>query len=119
MIRRGPASVSAGMRRLVLALGLLFALALSATASSATTTTVRIKDIDFSPATTRVHKGDAVTWRFLDGTTPHNVTSRGALRFRSSATKQKGAYTVRFARAGTYRYVCTLHFNMKAKVVVS
>jgi len=106
------------MRRHTAALGLLFTVALAATASGATTKTVDIKDIDFSSPTTRIHRGDSVRWRFVDGDTPHNVTSRGTLRFRSSATKQKGSYTVRFAKAGTYRYVCTLHFNMKAKVVV-
>ena len=107
------------MRRLAVTLGLLLTLALSATASSATTKTVRIKDIDFSPATLRIHAGDSVRWRFLDGDTPHNVTSRGTSRFRSSTTKQSGSYTVRFAKAGTYRYVCTIHLNMEAKVIVS
>lgn len=106
------------MKRLCLSFGLLLALALPGVAAGGTTKTVRIKDIDFSPRTLVIHKGDSVTWRFLDAGTPHNVTSRGSLRFRSSPTKQSGSYTVRFVKAGTYQYVCTIHFTMKAKVVV-
>jgi plastocyanin len=79
---------------------------------------VRIKDIDFQPHRVVVRRGGSVTWRFLDERTPHNVTSRGRTRFHSSPTKQSGSYTVRFRTAGTYRYVCTIHFNMTAAVVV-
>jgi plastocyanin len=96
------------------------AVSVAGVADAASTATVRIKDIDFSPHTLIVKKGTTVTWKFLDGDTdtPHNVTSRGTTRFRSSTTKQSGTYSVRFAKAGTYRYVCTIHPNMKAKVVV-
>jgi plastocyanin len=108
------------MRQLAVMLATIAALATgSAAAGAATTKTVRIKDIDFSPKLVTIKRGDSVRWRFLDGDTPHNVTSRGKLRFRSSPTKQRGSYTVRFAKAGTYAYVCTLHINMKSKVVVS
>jgi plastocyanin len=106
------------VQRLGPILGLVLALALPGAAAGTTTKTVRIKDIDFSPKTLVIHRGDAVTWRFLDAGTPHDVTSRGATRFRSSPIKQSGSYTVRFTRAGTYRYVCTIHFTMAAKVVV-
>jgi plastocyanin len=29
-----------------------------------------------------------------------------------------GTYTVRFRRPGTYRYVCTIHPNMRGRVIV-
>lgn len=90
----------------------------AAPAGAGTTVQVRIKNIDFSPRTVSIRRGASVTWRFLDAETPHNVTSRGTKRFRSSPTKKSGTYTVRFTRAGTYRYVCTIHFNMAGKVVV-
>lgn len=89
------------------------------TADAATTASVQIKGIDFHPHTLKVHRGTTVTWSFDDEATPHNVTSRGSTKFKSSPTKQSGHYSVRFAKAGTYRYVCTIHFNMKAKIVVS
>ncbi len=82
------------------------------------TKTVHIVDIDFSPHSLTVSRGTTVRWTFEDPYTPHNVTSRGAKRFRSSPTKQSGTYAVRFTKAGTYTYVCTIHFNMKGRVVV-
>jgi plastocyanin len=89
-------------------------------ADAAPTATVRIKNIDFSPKTLTVKKGTTVTWKFLDGdtNTPHNVASRGTPRFRSSATKQTGTHKVTFRKRGTYRYVCTIHPNMKGRIVV-
>lgn len=94
------------------------ALALAAPATAATRTVV-VKNIDFSVKTLRIKRGDSVRWLFRDGRTPHNVTSKGSPRFRSSSTRQGGSYTVRFTRRGTYRYVCTIHPNMRARVIVS
>ena len=87
-------------------------------ARAAATHTVSIKDIDFTPKRLVIAKGDTVVWRFQDKVVSHNVTSRGTLRFRSSPTKQSGTYSVRFTKQGTYRYVCTIHLNMVASVVV-
>ena len=106
------------MTRFGLGLAIAAIAVVPAVASGATTKTVRIQNIDFAPHTVVVHKGDSVTWRFLDKSTPHTVTSQGKQRFRSTPAKQSGSYTVRFNTAGTYRYVCLIHFNMKAKVVV-
>ncbi len=61
-----------------------------------------------------------MTWRFREPYVTHNVTSRGELRFASSADQREGTeYTVTFRRRGTYRYVCTLHPGMAGKVVVA
>jgi plastocyanin len=106
------------MPRLALIAAAGLVLALPASAGSAPARTVRIKGIDFSPRTLVVTPGTSVTWRFLDARTPHNVTSTGTARFKSSPTRQAGTYSVRFTKTGTYAYVCTIHFNMAAKVVV-
>jgi plastocyanin len=74
-----------------------------------------MKGIRFSPATVTIRRGQTVTWKFDDGSIPHNVV---ATRFHSSSTKSSGTYTVRFTRAGTYSYVCTIHPGMQGKVVV-
>ena len=79
---------------------------------------VVLKDIDFSPATVTIRRGDSVRWVWRDPRVSHDVTSRGRLRFRSSETKLTGTHTVRFRRKGTYRYVCTIHPSMLGKVVV-
>lgn len=104
------------MRRL---LAVAAVLAFVAPAGAATTKTVTLKNIDFSRPTVRITVGDSVRWLFRDGTVSHNITSRGRPRFRSSVSKSSGSYTVRFTKAGTYRYVCTIHPNMTGKVVVA
>lgn len=96
----------------------LAALLLTTGAAAAGGAQVRIKDIDFSPRTITIERGQSVTWRFLDRSVVHNVTSRGRPRFRGSPTKRSGTYTVRFRKPGTYRYVCTVHPNMRGRVVV-
>ena len=92
--------------------------AASAPARSAQTRTVRIHDIDFQPSRVVIHRGDSVRWKFVDPEVAHNVTSRGRTRFRSSRTRLTGSHRARFTRAGTYRYVCTIHPNMRGSVVV-
>jgi plastocyanin len=102
-----------------LGLTLLAVLALGAPVAGASGgARVTIKNIDFHPATVSIHRGGTVTWTFADHNVAHNVTSRGKQRFRSSPTKGSGTYTVRFARPGTYAYVCTIHANMRGRVVV-
>jgi plastocyanin len=96
----------------------LCAAALPQPAVSAGVKRVVLKDIDFSPATVTVRRGDSVRWVWRDPNVSHDVTSRGRLRFRSSATRLTGTHTVRFRRKGTYRYVCTIHPSMLGKVVV-
>ena len=97
---------------------LVAAVMTAATGHAAPRRTVRIHDIDFHPSTLVVHRGDEVTWRFLDPEVSHNVTSVGRTRFRSSGSRMTGTYSVRFTRKGTYRYVCTIHANMRGRIVV-
>jgi len=94
------------------------ALAIAVAAQAAPAKQVVLRDIDFSPRTVTVRRGGSVRWTWRDGRTPHDVTSRGRPRFRSSATKDTGTHLVRFTRRGTYRYVCTIHPGMAGKVIV-
>lgn len=87
-------------------------------ASPPSSATVKIQDIDFKPARVTIRRGGSVRWSFRDVATSHNVRSKGRPRFPGSPTKKTGSYRVTFKRAGTYRYVCTLHLNMKGTVVV-
>ncbi len=105
-------------RTVVCALALLGTGAAAPAADAARTRTVVLEDIAFSPEVARLARGDRVRWVWRDGATPHNVRSRGARRFQGSTTKVEGSHTVRFARAGVYRYVCTIHLGMAGKVVV-
>lgn len=112
------------MRTIGLCLALVVTAALPASAGAgaratpAGVHTVLLENIAIHPATIRVHRGDTVRWLFRDRSVSHNVTSRGALRFRSSSSRQTGSYSVRFTRRGTYRYHCTIHPSMQGRVVV-
>lgn len=92
--------------------------ATAAGTASSSTATVQIKDIDFKPKRVTIRRGGSVRWLFQDARTPHNVHSVGRPRFRSSQTKQEGSHRVTFKRSGRFRYVCTIHLNMKGTVVV-
>ncbi len=105
-------------RATAVTVGLAVAMTTAAAAAGPRTVDVRVKDIEFAPKRVTIKRGDTVRWLFLDARTPHNVRSTGRPRFKGSPTKQEGSYRVRFTRRGTYRYVCSIHLNMKGTVVV-
>jgi len=84
-------------------------------AHAAATTTVTLKDISFKKSTVKIAKGASVKWVWKDGDTPHNVTFAA----KHSKTQKSGSYSLRFARAGTFKYHCTIHPGMDGKVVVA
>jgi plastocyanin len=108
------------MRRLVIACCAVVvgALGIATAGDAAGTRTVVVEDIDYKPGTVTVRKGTTVRWSFRDDPTEHNVRSRGRPRFTGSPVRLAGTHSVRFRRAGTYRYVCTLHPGMAGRVVV-
>ena len=113
-IRRRHIPIAAGIA--VAALGLAVQ---SAPSTAAGTKTINVRDDLFSPKSTTISKGTTVTWRWReDGL--HNVKSRGTKRFKSSALKTSGTHRYRFTKAGTYRYVCTVHEDegMTGRVIV-
>jgi plastocyanin len=82
---------------------------------------VYVRDNFFSPKTARVAVRGRVTWAWK-GDNPHNVTFRkvpdGASK-RRGRTRTTGSFTRSFSKAGSYRYVCTIHedLGMKGTVV--
>jgi len=81
---------------------------------------VRVKDISFGPSRVTIRRGSAVTWRFLDDPTFHNVSPITRHAFKGSRDMRTGSFTVRFRSPGRYRYHCTLHpLAMKGVVVVA
>ncbi|MDQ3721489.1 MAG: cupredoxin domain-containing protein [Actinomycetota bacterium] len=106
-------------RQLAPFLGLALAIVAStAGMAGAAGKTVTLKDIRFSSPRVAISKGTVVTFRFLDADTTHNVTSVGKKRFQSISDRESGSKRVRFATAGTYRYVCTLHPGMSGRITV-
>ena len=78
-------------------------------------TTVDAKDLKFLPPAIEVPPGTEVTWRFVDGSIPHNVKGDGF----ASENQSRGTFSHRFERAGEYRYTCDLHAGMDGRVVVA
>ena len=78
-------------------------------------TTVDAKDLKFLPPAIEVPQGTEVTWRFVDGSVPHNVKGDGF----ASETQSRGTFSHRFSQPGEYRYTCTLHAGMDGRVVVA
>jgi plastocyanin len=83
-------------------------------AHAASTTTVTLKDISFKKENVHIMRGASVKWVWKDGDTPHNVT----FAHRHSKVQKSGTYKLRFTKAGTFRYLCTLHPGMVGKVIV-
>ena len=85
-------------------------------AHSAGTHVVTLSHIRYHPGTLRIKRGDIVTWKWTDKGHEHNVTARS---FRSK-TMTKGSFSVRFTRAGTFNYHCTIHVSegMRGSIVV-
>lgn len=94
----------------VVTAGVILAVAAPALAA---TKTVKVADDLFKASVVKIHKGDTVTWKWT-GNNPHNVTFRSF----ASKTQVNGRYKHRFARRGSFRYVCTIHSGMIGKVVV-
>lgn len=77
---------------------------------------VVLKNIRFHPGTLSIKRGDTVSWLWEDKGTEHNVTGSGF----KSKTMTKGSFSVRFTKAGTFNYHCTIHVSegMRGKIVV-
>lgn len=88
----------------------------SSGAHTAATHSVALKNIRFHPGTLSIKRGDTVTWLWEDKGIEHNVTGSGF----KSRTMTKGSFSVRFTRAGTFNYRCTIHAaeGMKGSIVV-
>ena len=78
-------------------------------------TEVDAKDLKFLPPVIQVQPGTEVTWRFVDGSVPHNVDGDGFV----SRNQSRGTFSHRFTSPGEYRYRCTLHAGMDGRVVVA
>jgi plastocyanin len=126
---------SARVRRLkALAAAAVVVAALGATAASAEAprrpkpVIVTVNDFYFAPDAVTIHKGRAVKWIWSEfNTYPHDVHLKKGpknLKNRASYSTHTTAVTDAtfkkvFERAGTYRYVCTIHpTEMKLTITV-
>lgn len=88
----------------------------AATPAPPTSVTVPIKNFAFMEMSVTIAAGGSVTWKNLDGE-PHTVVSTDGL-FRSGGLDEGDSFTFKFPKPGVYKYVCSIHPQMKASVVV-
>lgn len=106
-------------RRLLLPLAVVALAAVVAIPAWAATPTVAVKDDFFAPKTLTIKRGQSVrfVWR---GKSLHNIiASKSGRRVWSIGTRTKGTATKRFATAGRYSLLCSIHApRMKMTVIV-
>lgn len=74
---------------------------------------VEVRDDFFTPRNVRIRRGGRITWTWR-GARPHNVVGDN---FRGP-TQSAGTFTRTFAKAGSYRYACSLHTGMSGVIAV-
>jgi plastocyanin len=78
--------------------------------------TVSMDHNTFIPGEITVAPGTTVTW-VNNEAMPHTVVDSNK-GFRSKALVQDASFSFTFATAGDYNYLCSIHPNMKGKVIV-
>ncbi len=78
---------------------------------------VRIVDFAFTPKTITIARGTRVRWTNT-GSVAHTSTSNTG-KWDSGTIAPGASFSRVFRRAGTFRYHCSIHPNMKGKVVVT
>jgi plastocyanin len=80
-------------------------------------TQVTMKDIKFNPASVNVKPGGKVTWT-NDDSVGHDVTSDTFESGSPGGIDGGSTFSHVFKKAGTYKYVCTVHPGMEGTVKV-
>jgi plastocyanin len=129
------------MRRILLALCAVVALAAagcgssnssstsSGSSSSASTSTaaasssgggvaIKMQNIAFDPKAVTVKVGQKVTWT-NDDSVDHNVTSQSGETIKSDNFGKGATFSFTPTKAGTIKYVCTIHPGMTATLTVT
>jgi plastocyanin len=107
------------IRKLAAATTLVAAIAV-VPAHAAASKTVAVKNNAFAPSTVKVHKGDKVVFKWTQGGVAHNVTPTSGAAGSATSSKKGFTFAKTFAKAGTFKYICTIHpSQMKVTVKVS
>jgi plastocyanin len=78
---------------------------------------VTMKDIKFNPGSVTVKKGGTVTWT-NDDSVGHDVTADSFKSGDAGGIQSGQTFKHTFDKAGTFKYVCTVHPGMEGTVVV-
>lgn len=89
----------------------------SAASTPAKVNTIMISGFKYQPETMTVNAGETVEWKNVD-IVPHTATSTDGKTFDSGSIAKGASWRFTPKEKGTFDYICTLHPNMKAKLVV-
>jgi plastocyanin len=110
--------MAVGASAVALAAGLAVSAGATAGGGQATqsaTATVKVREFSFRPGTLSVNRGTTVVFANRDSVA-HTATRRGS--FATGRIRPGKSRSVRFGSNGTYRYHCTIHPEMRGKIVV-
>jgi plastocyanin len=79
---------------------------------------IKMQNIAFDPKAVTVKVGQKITWT-NDDSTDHNVTANSGADFKSDNFGKGGTFSFTPTKAGTIKYVCTIHPGMDATVTVT
>ena len=90
----------------------------AASSSSGGGVAIKMQNIAFDPKAVTVKVGQKVTWT-NDDQVDHNVTSQSGETIKSQNFGKGGTFSFTPTKAGTIKYVCTIHPGMTATLTVS
>src|SRR6478735_7351562 len=90
----------------------------AAASSSGGSVAIKMQNIAFDPKAVTVKVGQKVTWT-NDDTVDHNVTSQSGETIKSDNFGKGGTFSFTPTKAGTIKYVCTIHPGMTATLTVT
>jgi plastocyanin len=79
---------------------------------------IGMKDIKFVPENATVKVGQKIVWTNNENI-PHNVTATEGADFRSETMQQNDTFEYTPTKAGTIKYVCTIHTGQNGELEVT
>jgi plastocyanin len=89
----------------------------AASSSSGGGVAIKMQNIQFDPKDVTVKVGQKVTWT-NDDSVDHNVTAQSGADFKSKNFGNGATFSFTPDKAGTIKYVCTIHPGMTATLTV-
>jgi plastocyanin len=89
----------------------------AASSSSGGGVAIKMQNIQFDPKDVTVKVGQKVTWT-NDDSVDHNVTAQSGADFKSKDFGNGATFSFTPDKAGTIKYVCTIHPGMTATLTV-
>ncbi|HXR30228.1 MAG TPA: cupredoxin domain-containing protein [Solirubrobacterales bacterium] len=115
MTRGATTAAGTALALVLLSSGGGAALGQGPTATQSASATVGIREFSFRPATLKVDPGTTVVFANRDPVR-HTATRGGS--FDTGRIRPGKSKSLRFGSRGTYRYHCSIHTDMRGKIVV-